>query len=422
MKVGILKKDKRYETRNDPYLNIQYYGEYNDYPQQVRQVIKASGTGRTCVEVYAKFIFGKGFLDDRLYGLKLNRFGHTADHLLELVARDLATFGGFAIHMNFNANSRVIELQHVPFETVRFERMGEDNTFNKVAIHPDWGKTNQKIHAWNKKDISFVDLYTPDPAGIIEGVKRIKGWKSYKGQVYYYSNEGERTYPTPVLDTALTDMSSEEGISNVSNRSVRNGFLPAGMLIDYCNVDETEDQEGSTEEDLLDYQGDEKAGKIMYVQVKSVEEEPKWIPFKGPNYAQEFLNTEKSVQTNIGKVFNQPPILRAENVSANFGSEIMKQAYNYYNSVTNNERVLLERVFTELFILWDKTLGVDFRIDPLSYDTEMTFAERVGKEGVDQILKILESTALNDNQKRQAIRTLFSPTAEELDGLMPSTI
>lgn len=422
MKVITLKKDKRYETRNDTNLGIQYYGEYNDYPQQVQEVVDASGTGKTCVSVYSKFIFGKGFLDDRLYGLKLNRFGHTADYIVELISKDLAQFGGFAFHLNFNANRAVVEIQHVPFETVRFEKLNDKGTFDRVAIHPDWGKRNQKLRTWNKKDILFVDLYNPDEQWIEERVKAANGWSKYAGQVYYYSNEGNHTYPIPLLDVALTDMNSEEGIANVSNRSVRNGFLPAGMLLDFSNVDNTEEDENATEEDLLEYQGDENASKIMYVQVRSEEEAPKWVPFKGPNYATEFANTEKSVQTNIGKAFNQPPILRAENVSANFGADVMKNAYNYYNSVTENERLLLERVFTELFGLWYEPIVADFRIDPLSYDTQMTFAERIGTEGMTILMKILESLVLSRNEKRQAIKTLFSPTAEELDGLMPSTI
>ena len=64
----------------------------------------------------------------------------------------------------------------------------------------------------------------------------------YAGQVYYYSNGGKGTYPTPLCDTVLTDMNTEEGISNVSNRNVRNNFMPSGMLVDFNNMDETEEQ------------------------------------------------------------------------------------------------------------------------------------------------------------------------------------
>lgn len=422
MRVTVLKKDNRYDIKNDAYLGIQSYGEYNDYPQQVEEVVKASGTGKTCIEVYFKFVFGKGFRDSRLYSLKLNRFGQTADAILELVAKDYTMYGGFALHFNWNRNFSILEIQHVPLETIRFEKMPQEGTFKRVALHPDWGKRYQKLRRWDKKDILWVDLFDPDPDVISQQVEDAGGWSQYAGQVYYYSNGGKGTYPTPLCDTVLTDMNTEEGISNVSNRNVRNNFMPSGMLVDFNNMDETEEQESSTEADLLEYQGDENAGKLMYVQCKSKDEMPQFVPFIGGNFSSAFTTTEKSVETKIGKAFNQPPILRAETVSANFGADVMKQAYNYYNSVTDNERLLLERVFTEIFSYWNKQLGVDFRISPLSYESQMTFAERIGDSGVTQLINIMTNEKLDENQKRQCIRVLFSPTPEELDGLIPSTI
>lgn len=422
MRVTVLKKDNRYDTKNDVYLGIQSYGEYNDYPQQVQEVINASGTGKTCVGVYSKFVFGKGFRDSRLYDLKLNHLGHTSDTILELITKDLAAFGGFALHFNWNRNFSILEIQYIPIETLRFEKMASDGSFNRVAYHPDWGKRHQRLRRWDKKDIVWYDLFNPDPEVIALQVELAGGWDKYNGQIYYYSNEGDRTYPLPICDPVLTDMNTEEGISNVSNRNVRNNFMPSGMLVDFTNMDETEEQENSTEEDLLEYQGDENAGKLMYVQCKSKDEMPQFVPFVNNNFASAFTATEKSVETKIGKAFNQPPILRAETVSANFGADVMKQAYNYYNSVTENERLLLERVFTEIFSYWNKQLGVDFRINPLSYESQMTFAERIGEVGVTQLINIMTNISLNTNQKRQCIRTLFSPTPEELDGLIPATI
>jgi len=423
MQVTVLKKDRRYDTKNDTFLGIQTYGESNDYPQQVMQIVDASSTGKTCVSVYAKFIAGRGFIDTNFFGLVVNRKRQTNDYLLSCTTKDLAEFGGFAIHVNYNRNFLISEVQYIPFEQVRFGKLDGQGKFDKVAIHQDWAKQFIKLHKFSKDDITIIDFYNPDPEVIASQVEIAGGWDKYKGQVYYYSNEGERVYPTPLLDVALTDMNSEEGVSNVSNRNVRNNFLAAGMFLDYGGApDENEEQEDTTEEDLLQYQGDENACKIMYLKINDPEKEPKFVTFKGTNYASEFGATEKSVQANIGKVFNQPPVLRAENVSANFGADVIKNGYNYYNSVTEPERLLLERTFTEIFSHWFEPLQVSYQINPLSYEVEMTFAERIGTEGVTQLIAILESTALTPNNKRQIIRTLFAPTPEELDGLAPATI
>ena len=422
MRISTLKKDNRFDTRSDPKLKVQTYGEHNDYPQQVLEVVQASNTGRTCVGVYSKFMFGQGFLDDRLYGVAVNGGGQTADDLLDQVVSDLAHFGGFAIHINWSVSHKILSLQHVPLETIRFSPLTESGSFTHYVVHPDWGKRAQNRRHLRPADADFIDRFNPDPAVIDLQVEAAGGWSTYNGQIYYYSNMGPGSYPLPVFDAALTDMNTEEGTSNVSNRTVRHNFLPAGMLVDYSNVDETEEQESATEADLLDYQGDENASKLMYVQCRNKEEKPEFIPFTSANFASQFNTIEKSVQTNIGKSFNQPPILRAETVSANFGADIMRQAYNYYNSVTGRERILLERTFSKLFDYLAPGSGLDFRVNPLSYETEMTFAERIGDAGVSQILEIVTSDQLDNNQKRQLVRTLFSPTSEELDGIMPATI
>ena len=45
----------------------------------------------------------------------------------------------------------------------------------------------------------------------------------------------------------------------------------------------------------------------------------------------------------------------------------MKNAYNYYNSVTENERLVIERVFTRIFSVWHELLPGDYSIAPLEY-------------------------------------------------------
>jgi hypothetical protein len=110
------------------------------------------------------------------------------------------------------------------------------------------------------------------------------------------------------------------------------------MLINYSNTNKsaaegkTED-EGQLESTIKGFQGDENAGKIMYVELDDGDTKPEFVSFKGTNYDKEFNVTLASSQANIGKAFNQPPILRAENVGANFGADLMKNAYDYYNSV-----------------------------------------------------------------------------------------
>ena len=367
MKLSVLKKAPQFESRNDKSLGIQTFGENNDYPQQVMQIVDASVTGKPCVDVYSKFISGRGFKDEIFYGKTINRKGQTNDYILDQIAKDYALFGGFAIHVNYNANFRIAEIQHIPLETVRFEKLDEEGHFDKVAIHHDWAWQFTSLRKWKKEDIVFIDLFNPDPDEVKRQVEIAGGWYSYKGQVLYYSNQGEKVYPLPVFCNVLTDMNTQEGISNVANRNARNNFLPAGMLINRNNSSVSEAQDNETEKALLAFQGDESAAKSMYVEIESEEEKPEFLPFTGQNYDRAFENTRKAAKEDIGAAFNQPPILRAENVGANFGADLMKNAYNYYNSVTYNERLVIERVITRIFKNWFEAATDKFEVNALSY-------------------------------------------------------
>ena len=427
MKASILKRDKRFDLRNDRGLGVQSYGEYNDYPQQLIEIVNASGTGKSCVNTYAKFISGKGFEDKDFYKKIVNRFGHTNDYICDQISKDFAAFGGFAIHVNYNANYKICEIQHIPFEQARFKALDPDSGFfDKIALHNDWGKRFLNLRKWKKDDIQFIDFFNSDPDEIKLQIDAAGGWANYKGQILYYSNEGERVYPLPVFDAVLTDMNTEEGISNVSNRNARNNFLSAGMLINYLNTnksaaEEKTEDEGQLESTIKGFQGDEKAGKIMYVELEDGDTKPEFVSFKGTNYDKEFNVTLASSQANIGKAFNQPPILRAENVGANFGADLMKNAYDYYNSVTENERLVIERAFTTIFKNWFELTDNNYSIIPLSYDVEMSLADRLGEKQLTEFMKLLNDSAITPDLKRSIAKTLFGLSEDEANSLIPIT-
>jgi hypothetical protein len=450
MKIGKLKSDRRLEMRNDKSLGIQTYGGQNDYPQQVMQIVEASVSGKPCVGVYAKFIAGNGFADKDFYTKVLNRKGHTVDFILNQLAKDFALFGGFALHINYNALFQTVEIQNIPFETVRFEKLDDNGFFSRVAIHWDWARQYGNLRRWKKEDIAFIDSYNPDPAVIENQVETAGGWENYNGQVFYFSNEGEKTYPLPIFNNVLTDMNTQEGISNVSNRNARKNFLPSGMLIDKVNRDKSEEQNKETEKAFLDFQGDEKACKILRVEIEDESEKPEFVPFTANNYDKQFDVTRKAVRDDIGIAFNQPPILRAQDVGANFGADLMQNAYNYYNSVIGNERLEIERCFTAIFKNWYEPVNGDYSILPLEYTIvkqnlkeippeflsiltvnekrellgydnllgdeteEITLAEKIGVGGVQSITAIISDPALSESQKKGILKVLFSLTEKDL--------
>jgi hypothetical protein len=297
---------------------------------------------------------------------------------------------------------------------VRLGLPREDGTID-YAIHPDWGKRNTRLRRFSVEDIVRVDAFNPD--AVADEVALVGGFESYKGQLYYYTNNGACSYPLPCYDAALTDMNTEEGISNITNRNARNNFLPSGMLIDICQQDQTSDEETATENLLKQYQGDANALKLMYAQVGSKEEIPQFVEFKTHNYDKEYTESRNATKDNIGRAFNQPPILRAELTSSGFSTTEMVSAYNYYNSVTINERNNVSSVFDLLLSYWWIDGVYDATIEALSYDVEMTLADKLGSN-LSALLGVISNAQLSALDKRGICRTIFGLSEDEINQIL----
>ena len=314
MKLETLKTDKPMRVNNDRIYHIQTYGKQNDYPQKVMEVVNASITGSACVDQYGKFIFGRGFRQRDFYQAIVNERGDRADDVLNAAARDYAQFGGFALHVNWNALYEITSVAHVPFEWLRFKELDTNYEFDKIALHKDWGRRYTNLRRFQSKDIIWFDFFNPDHAAISEQVKAAGGWQEWTGQIFYYSSRGPKSYPLPLFDSALTDMSAEEGLSNLSYRNIRNNFQPAGMFIDHCNGDNSKEQAEERKNELTEYQSDTKAGKIMYVNLEDGEVPPEFKPWETNNTDKKFTQSDEKVPDRIGAAFCQPPILRAKDV------------------------------------------------------------------------------------------------------------
>lgn len=420
MIVSALKTEKRVDTWNDRAKHIQIFGENNDQPQRLVEVVDASVTGRACIDIYSKFIEGRGFADADFYKLVTDTKGTTTDMLLKAVADDYARFGGFAIHVNYDGNYNVCTASHVPFEWLRFEELDENYKFARLAMHPDWGRRYTKLRTFKPKDIVWFHFFNPLPEIVAREVEAAGGWNAYTGQILYYSNRGDKTYPIPIYDAAVTDMSNEEGLSNLTYRNVRHSFLPAGMLVDYDNMDVDEAQIEEKKAQLREFQGDENAGKIMYTNVRFGEQKPEFVPFSTRDIDKDFEQAENKTPDIIGSAFTQPPILRAKDVGAHFGADLMRNAYDFYNSITEGERMEIERQFKRIFSRWAWVANPsgDYSILPKVYRVNATLAERIGAEATKNVIELLKDGTVSEQTKRNIFSAIYGMEDEVIDRLI----
>ncbi|MBK6347215.1 MAG: hypothetical protein IPF68_15030 [Bacteroidales bacterium] len=373
--TNVKAEKQRVEVLDGLQFDIQTYGLRNDYPQRVKTVTNASVTAKGCISTYQKFIQGKGFADTVFYKSVINNRGLTCDQCLSLVTHDISDYGGFSLHFNYNVFGQITDVTHIPFEHCRLGLDDDSGKVTKIAIHRDWTKLRRRT-VISKSTIEYIDVFNPIPTVIQAQIEAAGGIDRYKGQVLYYSLDGDMVYPKPIYDAAITDISTEAGISNVLYRNARMNFMPAGMLI--RKVSETSsaktDENGrpvvdTFSKDFKQFQGDENACKIIDVEAGFDESAPEFVPFTTEKHADEMKTTSEMVQVKIGKPFLQPPILRAENVSTGFTLQAMQDAYTYYNSITVSERQEIERVFARIFANFVNPVNPsgNYSIIPLTY-------------------------------------------------------
>lgn len=357
-------------------FKLQSYGNDNLYPQHLQAITRASGTAELCLNRYAKFIEGYGFANEAISDVVVNHVGTTADELLHDIAQDVARFGGFALHVNYNVLCQITEINFVPFENCRLEEEDDAGNVARILVHPDWtGKKTRNGHVIrvDESNIDRINVFNPNPEVVAAQVIKAGGIDNYKGQIFWVSLDGRYQYPTPIYDAVVTDISTDEGLGNIKYRNVRNNFLVSCMLIARKGVPKIDEngnkveQQLISDEDLTTFQGDENTSKILYVELENDEDKPEVVQFPTRNYDKEFSVTDASVVERIYAQFHQELFFSIRIGKLGFSGDVMRDAYQYYAGEVTNEQRFIERAFERICAHVAEPLTSDFSIKPLKY-------------------------------------------------------
>lgn len=382
MNVRTVKKtQRRIDTSYVSRFRMQAYGNDNLYPQNMRMITNASGTAELCLCRYAKFIEGYGYLSEELADMKVSIDGTTMDDMLHLVSQDVARYGGFALHVNYNVLCQITEINFVPFENCRLEEADDAGEVAHILVHPDWsGKATRSGHPLYVKENNIIrfPVFNPDPEIVGREIMDAGGIERYRGQVLWCSMAGKFVYPTPIYDGALSEISTDEGLGNIKYRNARNNFLIPCMIIARKGIPpidgadgraKDEDERMISEQDLRDFQGDTNTGKIMYVELENEEDKPEIVSFPTTSFDKDFSVTDASVIERIYAQFHQELFYAIRIGKMGFSGQVMKDAYEYYSGEVTNEQRFIERAFTRIMAYWydEAYRTLDMKLQPLKY-------------------------------------------------------
>jgi hypothetical protein len=342
------------------------YDVDNCYPQRFELLIRRSPNASQGAKTLGKYVFGQGFADKFFNDYVLNWDGLTVGELLRLHSRNI-WMRGIAMHVLYNAIGEKYAVNYVPFEYCRLGEEGSEHE-GKIAVYDNWDKSKKKqiIQA----DIEYYDTFNDDVAFVLQRQEEVGGFQNYKGQIFWFSFDGQDTYPLSVCDSVMNDMDSDYQMQIFKSVKLRKGFMADHIMV-YKGTFEDDQERTDYINNLQTFQGAENTGSVMLVQAETEESVPELIPIQSQLDDKIFVNWEKSVQNSIRKSFNNIPPVLVDAVEGKLGGtsgEGMAEAKEFYSEMTFEEREVLAQAYYAVFGNWYETINPsgNWEIKPLT--------------------------------------------------------
>jgi hypothetical protein len=401
----------RITQRENRTYGIVNYDEDNAYPQRIYSQTNAAPTAHTCVNTYSRFVGGAGFADLTFYQAVVNSEGQTMDKILSLVKKDMARFRGFALHVNVNAEAKITDIFHVPFEHVRMASEGRKNESGfDYATYSDWSR--EKRNNIRTDLINWFHTFDLAKDAIAAQVESVGGWDKYKGQLLYVSLD-ENSYPLASCDAVRESLQAEIQSDLRTTANLQNNFSAKSIMVHKGKFADDDDRE-QFETGLQEFIGPQGAD-IIVVDVESDEEVPQLIAIDSKADDKLFEYTDTKITNKIIRNFLIPKVLLSvTDGSGFFNQEQVRDATMYYNMVTMEERLLLEATFKKLGQGFHQSINPtgNYSIIPIEFNLSKA-------DPPESLVQLLNNQYITDQSKRNILTILYGVAEEDALRIYP---
>ena len=369
---------------NEPYLQrvpvsidftqgIQAYGEDNLYPQRAELARDRSYTTKTSVKRYAGFILGQGFLDQTLANTIINRKGQTANDMLSFISKDYGTFTSFALHFNYNLNYRISEINLVKFKFVRFGTpTNKYGAVNEIKVNNNWERNPYKsyMRSYSYDDIDSYPIFNPDPKVVKDQMAQFGGIRYYPGQVLVFTPE-MWAYPTATFDAVFdyAQVQYELGVFDISK--LQNG-LTATTVFKYPGEFKDTTEEEMFYNKLRAHKGSKGANSTLVVQNPTGANLNLTENLQLQNMDKLHTDLNKTAKNSIRESFSQPAEIHGQLPETGmFNKAGIIEAYDYYNSLTQEDRDTISIQMKKIFTAWHKPSFTNYDIKQKQYGQQV---------------------------------------------------
>ena len=349
------------------------YGADNNYFQFLIDRYNGSPTNNAAINGISQAIYGKG-LNATDSNKKPNEYAQMVSLFRKDVVRracyDLKLMGQCAIQVIYSKDrSKIVQLEHMPIETLRAEKCDADGNVPAYYYCNDW------------VNIKKSDKPLRIPAfGMSKESIEIYYIKPYKSGFYYYS---------PVdYQGGLQYAELEEEVSNYHLNNIMNGLSPS-MLINFNNGTPNQQERQLIETKIASkFSGTSNAGKFILAFNDNKESQAEITPVQlsDAHNQYQFLSQESTQKIMVAHRIVSPMLLGIKDGSGlgNNAEEIKTASLLMDNTVIRPFQELLIDSFDNILAYNDISLNLYFTtLQPLEFtevDTDLQDKETIEEE------------------------------------------
>ena len=345
------------------------YGDDNNYFQFLIDRYNGSATNNAIINGMTELIYGKGlYATDAArkpdeYAMMKSLFSRAC---MRKVTFDLKAMGQAAFQVIYNKDkTKIVQVEHMPIETLRFEKMNEDGEVTGYYYSKDWTKIRKKGF-----EPTRIPAFGYGEKG--EGLE-IYCIKPYRSGFYYYS---------PVdYQGGLPYAELEEEVANYHINNIKNGLSPS-MLINFNNGVPTEEERELIERRIIQkFSGSSNSGKFILAfndnKEMAASIEPVQLSDASEQY--QFLADESMRKLMVAHRVTSPMLMGIKDNTGlgNNADELKTASLLFHNTVVRPIQEMILDAIDDILAVNGASLNVYFKtLQPLELQADITEEEK----------------------------------------------
>jgi len=263
------------------------FGAKNLFPQDIIEANGKSPVNASIIESTVTYICGKGIRDSQSNNDKYVGVPNTNenwDDLIEKIARDYKTFGGFYFQVIVNKGGSTVSIFHQDFSEVRIGKITDTGKPQSFYISKNWKKTS------GKNAPIEIPLW---PGSITDAEKGV-------AYIFYYWDytPGLDFYCIPNYYSAINYIEADGELGAFYKNSINNGFTPSVVISMPNNPSEEKKQVFQRQMEGA-FAGAKGASSIVILWGENDAVKPSITPFSASANADIYNNVEEKVFQKI---------------------------------------------------------------------------------------------------------------------------